>query len=72
MPSQKGPSPEALADKLLRQWAAKVAAAEGRDVGEVLREAGILDRRMQRVVRDRELPLSMYNRYREGREEQND
>lgn len=70
--TRREPSPEEVADKLLRQWAAKVAAAEGRDVGDVLREAGILDSRMQKVISERELPLSMYDRYRKGRDEQED
>lgn len=61
-----------MADKLLRLWAVKKASSEGRNVGDVLREDGILDTRMQRVVREREIPLSVYTRYREGREEQND
>lgn len=68
----KRPSPEEQADKLLREWAVRKATSERRNVGDVLREDGILDHRMQRAVRDREIPLSKYTRYREGREEQND
>ena len=59
---------EKQADKLIAQWAAKKAAAESRTVADVMREAGILDRRMERVVREREIPLSYFD----GREEQAD
>lgn len=37
-------------------------------MADVMREAGILDRRMERVVREREIPLSYFD----GREEQAD
>lgn len=71
MPPQP-PTPAQTADKLLLQWAAKKAASENRNVADVLREEGILNRRMLKDIEEREIPLSKFNRYREGREEMND
>lgn len=49
---------EEQADKLLLQWAAKVAAATGRDVGVVLREAGLITRGMRKTINEREVLFS--------------
>ena len=69
---QKEPSPEATADKLLREWAAKVAGATGKDVGTVLREAGILTVGRRKNINEKEVTFSWFTRHREGREEQKD
>lgn len=57
---------------MLLRWAARQAALTGRSTEEVLREAGILDARSERALRDREVPLSTYLRNRKGRSEQED
>lgn len=57
---------------MLLRWAARQAALTGRSTEEVLREAGILDARSERALRDREVPLTTYLRNRKGRSEQED
>lgn len=61
-----------MADKLLREDAAKKAGMSGRNVADVLRDEGILDARAQRLISEREIPLSKFTRYRKGRTEQED
>ena len=72
MPRRTEPSPEAIANGLLRKWAAKVAAAEGRQVGEVLRSAGILTHDAQQAIYGREMTLSFFERNQKSKEEAED
>lgn len=61
-PHQWSPSPEEQADKLLREWAAKVARTTGQDVAEVLRSVGILTADRIKVIKDKEKTFSSLQR----------
>ena len=61
MPPTWSPSPSQLADKLLREWAAKEALKTGREVGDVLREVGILTKSRMELIKEKEIPLSIFS-----------
>ena len=63
MPRKEHSPLEDEADKLLREWAVKVAAATGQDVGSVLRSAGLLTRGMRKTISEREMTFTFYARF---------